>query len=118
MSTPDLGAAAMGESWVARQRRVVRNAVLACVRRVHQETGLQRTEAQSGTLERGPATMLKMRFMSWKSRSRLLSVRLFVHFPSMHATLVSINRRSTGQLVRAGACGSESWCYRYWCRYG
>ena len=30
------------ESWVACQRRVVRNAVLACARRVHQETELQR----------------------------------------------------------------------------
>ena len=42
MSIPNLGAAAMRESWVARQGRVVRNAVLACVRRVHQETELQR----------------------------------------------------------------------------
>ena len=48
MSIPNLRAAAMRESWVARQGRVVRNAVLACVRRVHQETELQRTEAQSG----------------------------------------------------------------------
>ena len=42
MSIPNLGAAAMRESWVARQGRAVRNAVLACVRRVHQETELQR----------------------------------------------------------------------------
>ena len=42
MSIPNLRAAAMGESWFARQGRVVRNAVLACARRVHQETELQR----------------------------------------------------------------------------
>ena len=42
MSFPNLGAATMRERWFVCQRRVVRNAVLARARRVHQETELQR----------------------------------------------------------------------------
>ena len=37
------------ESWVARQGRVVRNAVLACVRRVHQPSG-DRTTTDRGAV--------------------------------------------------------------------
>ena len=116
VSIPNLGAAAMRESWVACQGWVVRNAGLARARRVHQETELQRHRGRSLELPGEVSIKLKMRFMSLKSRARLLSVRLLVHFPSMHATLVSINRRSTGQ--HSITCGSESWCYRYWSRHG
>ena len=67
MSIPNLGAAAMGESWVARQGRVVRNAVLACVRRVHQETELQRHRGAVWNLRMRSRHDAEMRFMSLKS---------------------------------------------------
>ena len=53
MSIPNLGAAAMRESWVTCQRRVVRNAVLARARRVHQETELQRHRGAVWNLSTG-----------------------------------------------------------------
>ena len=67
MSIPNLGAAAMRESWVARQGRVVRNAVLACVRRVHQETELQRHRGAVWNLRTRSRHDAEMRFMSLKS---------------------------------------------------